>query len=186
MDTIAAVAAKKLGKLLAKDFREIFGSAHNAEAERLGALARITIEGIGSTGIGARLQRAWLDVDVVQCGYCQAGQIMSAAALLARNKVPNDAEIEGAISVATPLGTAICGLCAGTVAAALQQHSKVDRGRGMTSRVRVPIGAFCRGQIAAFFHQNAKVEPADRVGPLIDCPVSAPRHSPQALRFAER
>ena len=47
MDTIAAVAAKKLGKLLAKDFREIFGSAHNDEAERLGALARITIECIG-------------------------------------------------------------------------------------------------------------------------------------------
>jgi len=47
MDTIAAVAAKKLGKFLAKDFREIFGSAHNAEAERLGALARITIECIG-------------------------------------------------------------------------------------------------------------------------------------------
>ena len=47
MDTIAAVAAKKLGKLLAKDFREIFGSAYNAEAERLGALARITIECIG-------------------------------------------------------------------------------------------------------------------------------------------
>ncbi len=47
MDTIAAVAAKKLGKFLAKDFREIFGSAHSDEAERLGALARITIECIG-------------------------------------------------------------------------------------------------------------------------------------------
>jgi predicted HD phosphohydrolase len=47
MDTIAAVVAKKLGKFLAKDFREIFGSAHSDEAERLGALARITIECIG-------------------------------------------------------------------------------------------------------------------------------------------
>ena len=47
MHTIAAVAAKKLGKFLAKDFREIFGSAHSDEAERLGALARITIECIG-------------------------------------------------------------------------------------------------------------------------------------------
>ena len=47
MDTISAVAAKKLGKFLARDFREIFGSAHNDQAERLGALARITIECIG-------------------------------------------------------------------------------------------------------------------------------------------
>ncbi len=47
MDGIAAVAAKKLGKFLARDFREIFGSAQNAEAERLGALARITLECIG-------------------------------------------------------------------------------------------------------------------------------------------
>ena len=44
MDTIAAVVAKKLGKFLAKDFREIFGSSQNDEAERLGALARTTIE----------------------------------------------------------------------------------------------------------------------------------------------
>ena len=44
MDMIAAVAAKKLGKYLAKDFREIFGSGQNDEAERLGALARTTIE----------------------------------------------------------------------------------------------------------------------------------------------
>ena len=44
MDMIAAVAAKKLGKYLAKDFRELFGSGQNDEAERLGALARTTIE----------------------------------------------------------------------------------------------------------------------------------------------
>jgi hypothetical protein len=47
MDTIAAVAAKKLGKLLVKDFNEIFGSAHNDLAERMGSLAQITIECIG-------------------------------------------------------------------------------------------------------------------------------------------
>jgi isoquinoline 1-oxidoreductase alpha subunit len=56
-----------------------------------------TIEGIGRTPVGARLQKAWLDVDVVQCGYCQAGQIMSAAALLAQNKAPSDDDIVAAM-----------------------------------------------------------------------------------------
>jgi isoquinoline 1-oxidoreductase alpha subunit len=56
-----------------------------------------TIEGIGETPVGARLQRAWLDVDVVQCGYCQPGQIMSAAALLAQTKTPSDEDIESAM-----------------------------------------------------------------------------------------
>jgi len=56
-----------------------------------------TIEGIGATPVGARLQQAWLDVDVVQCGYCQAGQIMSAAALLAKNPAPSDADIDSAM-----------------------------------------------------------------------------------------
>ena len=63
----------------------------------VGSAAVTTIEGIGETPIGARLQRAWLDVDVVQCGYCQPGQIMSAAALLANNKRPSDAEIDAAM-----------------------------------------------------------------------------------------
>jgi isoquinoline 1-oxidoreductase alpha subunit len=63
----------------------------------VGKAAVTTIEGIGGTPIGARLQRAWLDVDVVQCGYCQAGQIMSAAALLARNPAPSDGEIDAAM-----------------------------------------------------------------------------------------
>jgi isoquinoline 1-oxidoreductase alpha subunit len=63
----------------------------------VGKAAVTTIEGIGDTPIGARLQRAWLDVDVVQCGYCQAGQIMSAAALLAENKSPNDQDIVSAM-----------------------------------------------------------------------------------------
>jgi len=63
----------------------------------VGAAAVTTIEGIAGTPIGARLQRAWLDVDVVQCGYCQAGQIMSAAALLARNPAPSDGDIDAAM-----------------------------------------------------------------------------------------
>jgi isoquinoline 1-oxidoreductase alpha subunit len=64
----------------------------------IGKAAVTTIEGIGATPVGARLQKAWLDVDVVQCGYCQAGQIMSAAALLAQGKVPRDDEITDAMN----------------------------------------------------------------------------------------
>jgi isoquinoline 1-oxidoreductase subunit alpha len=63
----------------------------------VGHSAVTTIEGIGATPVGARLQKAWLDVDVVQCGYCQAGQIMSAAALLAQNKSPSDDDIVSAM-----------------------------------------------------------------------------------------
>ena len=57
-----------------------------------------TIEGIGATPVGARVQAAWLDVDVVQCGYCQAGQIMAATALLTRNAAPSDADIDAAMT----------------------------------------------------------------------------------------
>jgi isoquinoline 1-oxidoreductase alpha subunit len=57
-----------------------------------------TIEAIGGTAVGARIQKAWLDREVVQCGYCQSGQIMSAAALLASNPRPSDSDIEGAMS----------------------------------------------------------------------------------------
>lgn len=64
----------------------------------VGKAAVTTIEGIGGTPVGARLQKAWLDVDVVQCGYCQAGQIMSAAALLARTPSPSDADIVAAMN----------------------------------------------------------------------------------------
>lgn len=61
--------------------------------------ARITtIEGVGATPVGARVQAAWLDVDVVQCGYCQAGQIMTATALLARSAAPSDADIDAAMT----------------------------------------------------------------------------------------
>jgi isoquinoline 1-oxidoreductase subunit alpha len=57
-----------------------------------------TIEVIGETESGAKVQRAWLDIEVVQCGYCQSGQIMSAAALLESNPNPTDAEIDAAMS----------------------------------------------------------------------------------------
>ena len=57
-----------------------------------------TIEAIGETPAGQKIQRAWLDLDVVQCGYCQSGQVMSAAALLAEKPQPTDADIDDAMS----------------------------------------------------------------------------------------
>jgi len=57
-----------------------------------------TIEAIGDTPIGRKVQEAWLGVDVVQCGYCQSGQIMSAVSLLQQNPNPSDADIDAAMS----------------------------------------------------------------------------------------
>ena len=57
-----------------------------------------TIEAISATRSGARIQKAWLDHEVPQCGYCQSGQIMSAAALLESNPNPKDSDIDGAMS----------------------------------------------------------------------------------------
>ena len=57
-----------------------------------------TIEGIGATPSGKKVQQAWLDLDVVQCGYCQSGQIMAAAALLASKPHPTDADIDAAMA----------------------------------------------------------------------------------------
>ena len=57
-----------------------------------------TIEAIGDTAAGKKVQQAWLDLEVVQCGYCQSGQIMSATALLAKNPKPKDADIDAAMS----------------------------------------------------------------------------------------
>ena len=57
-----------------------------------------TIEGIGATRAGKAVQAAWIMNDVPQCGYCQSGQIMSASALLARNRAPSDADIDAAMS----------------------------------------------------------------------------------------
>jgi len=64
----------------------------------IGERAITTIEGVGSTETGASVQKAWLDLEVIQCGYCQSGQIMSAAALLAKNPHPDDADIDAAMA----------------------------------------------------------------------------------------
>jgi isoquinoline 1-oxidoreductase subunit alpha len=57
-----------------------------------------TIEGIGATRNGALVQKAWLEEEVIQCGYCQSGQIMSATALLDSNADPSDADINSAMA----------------------------------------------------------------------------------------
>jgi isoquinoline 1-oxidoreductase alpha subunit len=66
--------------------------------DSVGTSAITTIEAIGNTPAGSKIQKAWLDLEVVQCGYCQSGQIMSASALLANNPHPNDADIDAAMS----------------------------------------------------------------------------------------
>ena len=57
-----------------------------------------TIEGVGATTVGKAVQNAWMAIGVAQCGYCQAGQIMTASALLEKNPKPTDADIDGAMS----------------------------------------------------------------------------------------
>ncbi len=57
-----------------------------------------TIEAIGASAAGKAIQAAWIRNDVPQCGYCQSGQIMSASALLAKNRAPSDADIDAAMS----------------------------------------------------------------------------------------
>ncbi len=64
----------------------------------VGTAAITTIEGIGATDVGKKVQEAWLALDVMQCGYCQAGQIMAASALLASNPKPTDQDIDDAMS----------------------------------------------------------------------------------------
>jgi isoquinoline 1-oxidoreductase subunit alpha len=66
--------------------------------DSIGTSAVTTIEAIGATAAGAKIQKAWLDREVVQCGYCQSGQIMSASALLASNPHPTDSDIDDAMS----------------------------------------------------------------------------------------
>jgi isoquinoline 1-oxidoreductase subunit alpha len=66
--------------------------------DSVGTAAITTIEAIGNTPIGRKIQKAWLDLEVVQCGYCQPGQIVSASALLASKADPSDAEIDEAMS----------------------------------------------------------------------------------------
>ena len=66
--------------------------------DSIGKALVTTIEAVGKTDAGAKIQKAWLEHEVVQCGYCQSGQIMSAAALLASNPRPTDADIDDAMS----------------------------------------------------------------------------------------
>jgi isoquinoline 1-oxidoreductase alpha subunit len=66
--------------------------------DSVGASEITTIEAIGATAAGVKIQKAWLEIDVPQCGYCQSGQIMSAAALLASKPHPTDADIDDAMS----------------------------------------------------------------------------------------
>jgi isoquinoline 1-oxidoreductase alpha subunit len=66
--------------------------------ESVGDSAVTTIEAIGKTPTGEKIQKAWLDREVPQCGYCQSGQVMSAAALLAANPHPSDTDIDDAMS----------------------------------------------------------------------------------------
>ena len=64
----------------------------------VGDRAVTTIEGIGAKPIGAKVQKAWLDLEVIQCGYCQSGQIMSATALLTATPNPDDSDINAAMA----------------------------------------------------------------------------------------
>ena len=66
--------------------------------DSVGTSAITTIEAVGRTPAGQAVQKAWLDLEVPQCGYCQSGQIMSASALIADNPHPSDADIDGAMT----------------------------------------------------------------------------------------
>ena len=63
----------------------------------VGTAPVVTIEGIGESPWGRKVKDAWLALDVMQCGYCQAGQVMTATALLAKNPRPTDADIDAAM-----------------------------------------------------------------------------------------
>jgi isoquinoline 1-oxidoreductase alpha subunit len=66
--------------------------------DSVGTSAITTIEAVGRTPAGQAIQKAWLDLEVPQCGYCQSGQIMSASALIAGNPHPTDADIDAAMA----------------------------------------------------------------------------------------
>ncbi|WP_309092245.1 2Fe-2S iron-sulfur cluster-binding protein [Phenylobacterium sp.] len=66
--------------------------------ESVGKAKVTTIEGIGATAVGKKVQAAWTELDVAQCGYCQPGQIMSATALLSKTPKPTDADIDAAMA----------------------------------------------------------------------------------------
>jgi isoquinoline 1-oxidoreductase alpha subunit len=65
--------------------------------QSVGSQRVTTVEGIGETKTGQAVQKAWVDVDVVQCGYCQAGQVMAATALINSNPRPTDKDIDTAM-----------------------------------------------------------------------------------------
>jgi len=67
-------------------------------AGAVGTAAITTIEAVGNSPIGSKVQKAWLDTEVVQCGYCQSGQIMAATALLEQTPKPTDTEINAAMA----------------------------------------------------------------------------------------
>ncbi len=66
--------------------------------DAVGTAKVVTIEGVGGSDLGARVQKAWQELDVAQCGYCQPGQIMSATALLTHTPKPTDADIDAAMN----------------------------------------------------------------------------------------
>lgn len=66
--------------------------------EAVGDRKITTIEAVGTTPAGRKVQQAWRELDVVQCGYCQSGQVMTAAALIAANPNPTDADIDAAMA----------------------------------------------------------------------------------------
>jgi isoquinoline 1-oxidoreductase alpha subunit len=65
---------------------------------RVGNASVVTIEGIGDSEVGKRVKTAWLALDVMQCGYCQSGQVMAATALLSQKPKPTDQDIDSAMS----------------------------------------------------------------------------------------
>lgn len=88
-----------------------------------------TIEAIGETPAGRKVQEAWIALDVPQCGYCQSGQIMSATALLAENPGPTDSDIDTALSG----NVCRCGTY-GRIRAAIKQASGAGAAAGKEPR----------------------------------------------------
>jgi len=92
----------------------------------VGAAAIVTIEGMASHRVGRTLQAAWMELDVPQCGYCQAGQIMSATALLSKTPHPSDREIDAAMSGNVCRCCAYLRIRAGIKRAALAQSNAAE------------------------------------------------------------
>jgi isoquinoline 1-oxidoreductase alpha subunit len=91
----------------------------------VGTAAVATIEGMAADQVGKRLQAAWMALDVPQCGYCQAGQIMSATALLSHTPNPTDTDIDAAMS-----GN-VCRCCTYTRIRAAIKHAAASSATGM-------------------------------------------------------